>query len=158
VFSVLSLFVLASELAAQEPVSTPPAPAAVAPSAPAADAEVLVVVTGIRSETGEVGCALFNSSRGFPLDLSDAVRQWHPARLAGATCRFDGLKPGTYAVAVSHDLNGNRRTDRNFFGIPTEDWGVSNNVRPRMRPPRFEEAAFQVTDGARVRLTIGVTP
>jgi uncharacterized protein (DUF2141 family) len=158
---VLSLLVLSSELAAQEPLptpSTPPPTVAVGSSAPAADADVVVVVTGIRSAAGEVGCALFPNARGFPLDLSGAVQQWHAVQLSGVTCRFEGVKPGTYAVAVTHDLNGNHRTDRNFFGIPTEDWGVSNDVRPRMRPPRFEEAAFKVTDGAPVRLTIRVTP
>ena len=52
---------------------------------------------------------------------------------------------GTYAVAVSHDLNGNRQTDTNLIGLPIEAWGVSNSFRPLMRAPHFDEAAFQVT-------------
>ncbi len=69
-------------------------------------------------------------------------------------CRFEGLAPGSYAVAVLHDLNGTGRNDTNFLGIPTEDWGVSNNVRPTLRAPRVEEAAVEVKDGPAV--VIGV--
>ena len=51
-------------------------------------------------------------------------------------------------VELIQDLNGNRRADTNFVGMPTEPWGVSNGVRPTMRAPRFDEAAFVVGDAA----------
>lgn len=51
-------------------------------------------------------------------------------------------RAGTYAIALTHDLNGNRRTDTDFLGRPTEDWGVSRGARPLLRAPRFDEAAF----------------
>jgi uncharacterized protein (DUF2141 family) len=46
--------------------------------------------------------------------------------------------------------------DANFLGIPTEAWGVSNNVRPALRAPRFEEASFKVASGQSVTLEIRV--
>ena len=52
--------------------------------------------------------------------------------------------PGTYAVAVHHDANANGRMDSNFFGMPKEGYGVSNDVRPKFRAPRFSEAAVRV--------------
>lgn len=52
--------------------------------------------------------------------------------------------PGTFAVAVHHDANVNGRMDSNFFGMPKEGYGVSNDVRPKFRAPRFSEAAVQV--------------
>jgi uncharacterized protein (DUF2141 family) len=120
------------------------APALFVLSHAAAGADLAVEIQGIGSDRGEIGCALFNDAHGFPLETASARVQWHPARRAGVTCRFDGLTAGTYAVAVSHDLNGNRKTDANLFGIPAEDWGVSGNVRPSLRAPRFSEAAFEV--------------
>lgn len=98
------------------------------------------------SAGGDVGCALFAGPNGFPMDASSATAIWQPAQSA-MTCRFEGLAPGVYAVAVSHDLNGNRKTDRNFVGMPKEAWGVSNNVRPSLRAPRFEEAAVRIASG-----------
>jgi uncharacterized protein (DUF2141 family) len=123
-------------------------------TAPAA--EVVVQVGGIRSDAGEIGCALFSTAKGFPLDTGAAKLEWLRAQRNGVECRFTGLHAGTFAVAVSHDLNGNRRTDTKLFGIPTEDWGVSNNVRHRMRAPNFQEAAFPVTEGKTVRIQIEV--
>ena len=128
---------------------------AVAPRDPATGA-LVIVVSGLRSDKGEVGCALFSAAGGFPLDVSGARVFWQPARRAGVECRFEGLAAGTYALAVSHDLNGNRRTDRNLVGIPTEAWGVSNEVRPRLRAPRFSEAAFQIDADATRQLTVRV--
>lgn len=115
---------------------------------------VSVSLVGSRT-AGEVGCALFAGGKGFPLDASLATTIWQPAQSA-LTCRFEGLAAGDYAVAVSHDLNGNRRTDRNLVGIPKEAWGVSNNVRPRLRAPRFDEALVRLTAGAATELTVEV--
>jgi uncharacterized protein (DUF2141 family) len=118
--------------------------------------DLVVSVSGVASEKGEIGCALFRSGAGFPMDGSKATRVWIPAKPGTVECRFENVSAGEYALAVSHDLNGNRKTDTNFVGMPKEDWGVSNNVRPRMRAPRFEEARFAVKEGEVVRLEVKV--
>jgi uncharacterized protein (DUF2141 family) len=122
-------------------------------------AELTVTVSGVTSEKGEIGCALFPGAEGFPMDGSKAARVWLKAKPGSVECKFDNLQPGFFAVAVSHDLNGNRKTDTNFVGMPKEDWGVSNNVRPKLRAPRFEEARFEIkageSGGARLEVRIG---
>lgn len=117
-------------------------------------ADIVISVSGVSEARGAVGCALFPDSRGFPMDNSGARVLWLPADPKGVICRYPDLPDGTYAVSVSHDLNGNRRTDTNFLGIPTEAWGVSNNARPTMRAPRFDEAAFKVAGGQSVTLDV----
>lgn len=121
---------------------------------PAAAATLEVSVTGLRSTGGEVGCALYPGAAGFPMEPARAVETWRPAVAGSVVCVFEALEPGRYAVAVSHDLNGNRRTDANFLGMPTEDWGVSNNVRPTLRAPRFEESAIDIGDAAFHRIEV----
>jgi uncharacterized protein (DUF2141 family) len=124
---------------------------------PAFAADVLVRVSGIIDNRGRVGCSLFAGANGFPMDNTVARAMWQPADPAGVVCRFSGVPQGTYAVAVGHDLNGNQKVDTNFLGIPTEAWGVSNNVRPAMRAPRFSEAAFNVAaDSTEILIDIGV--
>lgn len=126
----------------------------VAAQTDAVAADIVINVSGISEARGSIGCALFPDSRGFPMDNSGARAVWLPADPKGVSCRYTGLPDGTYAVSVSHDLNGNRRTDTNFLGIPTEAWGVSNNARPTMRAPRFDEAAFKVAGGQSVTLDV----
>lgn len=117
---------------------------------------LIVTVAGLLDSRGEVGCALYRSAEGFPLDPALAVRVKHPAKPGTVECHFPALAPGRYAVAVFVDQNKNGKTDKNFVGMPTEPWGVSNNARPKFRAPRFEEAAFEVTGAEPVRITIQV--
>lgn len=111
---------------------------------PAAAADVTVRVTGLETSGGQVGCALYDSAAAF-LDPSKAAAAMigRPAERA-ATCSFSDLTPGTYAVAVFHDLNGNGVTDTNFLGLPKEPWGISVHSEPLFRAPRFDDAAFEL--------------
>lgn len=119
-------------------------------------AEVTVRVAGPLPANGSIGCALYSTAAGFPMDSSGARMQWLPARADGVTCSFDDVPHGVYAVSVVHDLNGNRRVDTNVFGLPKEAWGVSNNARPALRAPRFDEAAFEVVAGRPVALDLRI--
>ncbi|MEM7023413.1 MAG: DUF2141 domain-containing protein [Pseudomonadota bacterium] len=125
-------------------------------SAPATSEEITILVSGIEADRGEIGCALYGSADGFPLEPSVATSQWHAAKQEGVECRFTDITPGDYAVAVSHDFNGNQETDTNFLGIPKEPWGVSNNIRPTLRAPRFEEAAVDLSPGESLRIEVEV--
>ncbi len=67
------------------------------------------------------------------------------ARAGTVEMRVRNVQPGTYAIAVFHDRNGNGRLDRNLLGLPAEPYGFSNNVG-RMGVPNF--GAALVTVGA----------
>ena len=78
------------------------------------------------------------------------VFQWDKITI----CIFDNVPPGTYAIAVVHDTNGNGRADTNFLGMPTEGVGVSNNVMPRLSVPSFDANKFSVAAGHITKLAI----
>ncbi len=115
---------------------------------------LIVKVNGANSSLGEIGCSLFDAGDAFPMDASRAKQIWQAANVAGVSCRFEKVMPGTYAVAIGHDLNGNKRVDTNFLGIPKEGWGVSNNIVPSLRAPKFDEAKFEVKEGVPTELEI----
>lgn len=126
---------------------------------PSHAADLLVRVSGLAEPLGQVGCTLFSGPAGFPMDSGNARVIWQPADAKGVSCRFSNLPEGRYAVSVGHDVNGNKKVDTNLFGIPTEQWGVSNNVRPSLRAPRFEEAEFKITAEVKeLSLDIKVAP
>ena len=102
-----------------------------------------------------VRCSLFSAEAAdlFPNAPAQA-RTVQTHTVDGApTCVFRGLSAGRYAFAGLVDHNGNGRLDTTLVGLPREPWGISNNVRPSLRAPTFEEAAVQVDQGA---LTIEV--
>lgn len=117
---------------------------------------LVVSVSGFENDDGTAGVALWNGPDGFPEDVSHAIATaWVKIDHNAATTAFDDVQPGTYAVTVFHDENDNRTFDKRWFGLPTEAWGVSNNVRPHLRAPRFDEAAFHVA-GAEQTIAIHV--
>ena len=101
-------------------------------------------VRSLRSEKGRVGCALYGSERGFPKDRDAALEtRWCDiASDKTASCQFDDVVAGTYAIACFHDENNNGKLDTNLLGIPTEGVGVSNDAKGFMGPPKFKDAAF----------------
>ena len=64
----------------------------------------------------------------------------------GTTLTFHDVKPGRYAIALLHDENDNGKADRAAMMIPTEGFGFSRDAKVRMGPPKFQDAAFEVTD------------
>lgn len=54
---------------------------------------------------------------------------------------FPAVAPGTYAVAVFQDTNGDGVLDRTRNGLPLEPYGFSN-ASGRAATPRFDRAAF----------------
>lgn len=123
-------------------------------AAQAYSSDLTIKVSGIKSPQGMVGCTLYSKPDGFPLDGSKGIQQWVKADRSGVTFSYKDLVSGTYAAAISHDLNDNRSTDTNFVGMPTEDWGVSNNVHPSFRPPTFDEAKFEVSADKAIEVRI----
>lgn len=134
--------------------------AAAASTASAAEppARIEVAVTGISTAKGLVGCALFSSKEGFPLETKKhATAQVRvPASNGAARCVFENVAPGDYAVAVVHDTNDNQQADTNFFGVPTEGVGVSNNALPKLSLPKFEACRFPVAAGQTAMQAIAV--
>lgn len=107
-----------------------------------------VHVDGFKNADGAVGIALWSAARGFPEAIEHALASTYATIQDGvAVAGFGQLEPGTYAITVYHDKNDNRRFDKNWLGMPKEAWGVSNNVRPRLRAPRFAEAMLDLEVG-----------
>ena len=68
------------------------------------------------------------------------------------------LPCGEYAVTLFVDFNGNKKLDKNFLGIPKEQYGFSNNVMGEMSPPTFDQAKFMIKGPTtqNIKLRIGI--
>jgi uncharacterized protein (DUF2141 family) len=105
---------------------------------------IRVDIEGLHSDRGQVLCALFSSAADFPKKPEKALAHDKSTILNGhATCQFENIPSGTYAVSVFHDENSNGKLDTNFLGIPREGVGASNNAKGHMGPPRFSAAEFR---------------
>jgi uncharacterized protein (DUF2141 family) len=118
---------------------------------PSAENLVRAEIGGLRNAKGVVRCLLFQSEDGFPSNGTKASQRVVAKIVDGAAvCEFADPPAKTLAIAFIHDENGNGELDKNFFGIPQEGYGFSNNARGSMGPPAFDKAAFQHVAGAQV--------
>ena len=104
-----------------------------------------IYVDGVRNSTGTIGMLLFNSPDGWPDSLKKALRGTKVAAVQGSTViRLNNLAEGDYGILVIHDENGNDKLDRDWKGIPKEQWGMSNNPRVLLSAPTFHQAKFHL--------------
>jgi uncharacterized protein (DUF2141 family) len=60
---------------------------------------------------------------------------------------FKDVAPGLYGVKTYQDANRNQKFDQNFFGLPLERYGFSNDARPFFSAPGFDRTEFTLSDG-----------
>jgi uncharacterized protein (DUF2141 family) len=109
-----------------------------------------IVATNIQSDEGKLHVRVYDKKDDW---LSDRYRTQKSVAVAGNRTgdrvTVELLLPaGEYALSVFQDVDDDGRLKSNFMGIPREPAGLSNNVRPRFGPPKYQDATFTVTAGA----------
>ncbi|MFD0991487.1 DUF2141 domain-containing protein [Mariniflexile jejuense] len=106
--------------------------------------DVVVNVTNLKNNTGQVLVAVFNTEDSF---LNKGFKS-AKVKIENNTCSvtFKNLPKGTYAISMFHDENNNNKLDTNFLGIPKEAYGCSNNAKGVFGPPKWENAKFEISN------------
>jgi uncharacterized protein (DUF2141 family) len=101
-----------------------------------------IAITGLENDDGEVLLTLSNSREsyesgsksylGFKVNIMDGK----------AECTINDLPFGEYAIKLYHDENMDGELNSNFLGIPTENYGFSNNASGTFGPADYDDAKF----------------
>jgi uncharacterized protein (DUF2141 family) len=112
-----------------------------------------VTVTGIKHMRGALLTCIWTEKTGFPTCQKSptAIKQKQPITGATMHVRFNNLAPGSYAVSVHHDEDGDGQLKTNFIGMPKEGVGVSNNPGGM---PSFGKSVIEVGPGSATSLTM----
>ena len=105
--------------------------------------DLQVSVSAVSSAKGWVEYALYRNPETFAKVGTTYRLARTDAQKGMVNYTFKDLEPGKYAVVVYHDVNQNKICDKNFFGVPTEGYAFSNNVRPNLSVPSFEDCCFK---------------
>ena len=107
-----------------------------------------VRVDGVRNDRGVVLVSLYDRAEGFPRDRGAVLLTQRVAASEGSVyADFGELLWGEYAIAVLHEENDSGDMDSNFIGLPKEGYGFSNNVKPKLKAPSFDDTKFRVDAG-----------
>lgn len=104
-----------------------------------------VEITNVKKAKGKLWIAIFKPEEKFGENVQPRIYKIIEVKTAANQTADFNLAPGKYALAVYHDLNGNSVLDKNFFGIPKEPYGFSNDFRPKFSPPSFSDCEFEVS-------------
>jgi uncharacterized protein (DUF2141 family) len=108
-------------------------------------ADLQITVDGVVNDQGNVMVGIFKNDNTFPKG-QPLLGQITLAQKGKVSVTFTNVPPGRYAISSYHDANHNQKLDTNMMGMPTEAYGFSRDARGTMGPPKFEDAAFDVTN------------
>jgi uncharacterized protein (DUF2141 family) len=118
--------------------------------------DIVVEINGCENSDGVIQIGLYNSKTGFP----EYDKSYEGVSLSASketvVHTFTSIPAGTYAIAAWHDENEDKKINTNWIGIPSENYGFSQNKFGTFGPPDFEDVSFEVVDNKTITLTINL--
>ena len=116
--------------------------------------DISIKVKNIDSD-GKLYIGLYNEKRDFKNILKTYKNRIVDINSSTLKVIFKNIPKGVYAISLFLDKNGNGELDKNLFGVPTEGYGFSNNIRHMFRGANFEESKFELNEDREIVINIG---
>ena len=128
------------------PTPQPPPPGVVQTPCEELPFSVLVTVKNVKSAEGIITLDLHSDDPATWLKKGGRIGRVRVPAVEGQTTLCVPIEhAGTYAFALYHDRDHNLKLNKNWIGLPSEPFAVSNDAPIRLGPPSQKDAAFQVT-------------
>lgn len=100
--------------------------------------ECTIRISGFETEKGKAFIKI--------LDINNKPLKTYvlPITDGQVVCKLNVTGQSRVAVQVFHDVNNNKKLDKNLFGAPAEPWGISGETRPSFRAPTLAEMLVNV--------------
>ncbi len=139
--------ILLSALAATAFAAQPAAAAEACAGTPGAGkVKLTTIAEGVRNAKGEVAFTVYPDDKKRFLAGGGKLARVRTAAVSPATTGCFWLKPGSYAVAIYHDENGDRDFNRTLFKVK-EGFGFSNDAPTTLGLPSLSDTRFTVPAG-----------
>lgn len=77
------------------------------------------------------------------LDTHDQIKKYRFKPKNGKlVARLNDLNYGELAITLYQDINSDGRIDRDLIGMPEEPYAFSNNYKPVIKAPSFNDCKF----------------
>ena len=106
-----------------------------------------IEVSGLPNNQGKVALELYNEQQEI------VAQRWGDISDKKSFFEFNDLPQGRYAVRLFHDANNNQKLDTNWFGMPIEAYGFSNDARALTSAPAFEKQLFDLFEAKSIKIT-----
>jgi len=113
-----------------------------------------VQVNGVTNASGNVFVGLYRVEDEWPVFGKQYKGKIVKAVKGKNTIFFNNIPNGTYAVATYHDINANKKLDKNMLGMPIELYGFSNDARAMFSAPYFDDAKFELNTSKKITIQL----
>lgn len=107
--------------------------------------------SGIRNNQGQLQIQFYDSQDNFAKEKPLFTKLVPKSAIVNGqtTIHYQGLKPGTYGIAILDDENGNKKMDYGLV-LPKEGFGFSDYYHSGMTRPEFDDFRFELTAAKKV--------
>jgi uncharacterized protein (DUF2141 family) len=120
---------------------------AAGPAVSAAAADLTIRVENVLPAGGMLRLGLYDAAR-YPDDNSKPIASADVPALPGETVvTLRAVPPGTYAIQAFQDVNANDKMDTSWVGLPLEPFGFSQDAKPFLSKPAFDDVKFILVAG-----------
>ncbi|HVZ68181.1 MAG TPA: DUF2141 domain-containing protein [Rhizomicrobium sp.] len=110
-------------------------------------ATLTIKIERVSKNRGDIRIALYDGANWGGTKGEPAAGAVVPAIPGETVVVLKDLKPGIYAIKTFQDENRDGKMDFDWFGIPTERFGFSNDAKPKFQQPSFDQAKFEIKSG-----------
>lgn len=103
---------------------------------------LVLLVKNLKSSSAPVVVAVYQSANLFP-NIEGKIREYRFIPIGKVLkARITDLDYGVYAISIYQDANMSGKFDKNIFGLPKEAYAFSNNFKPKLKVPSFNDCKF----------------
>jgi uncharacterized protein (DUF2141 family) len=114
---------------------------------PSIAADLTIRVENVLPAGGVLRLGLYDAAL-YPDDNSKPIASADVPAIGGETIvTLHGVAPGIYAIEAFQDVNANNKMDTTWMGLPLEPFGFSQDARPFLSKPSFDDVKFTLTAG-----------
>jgi uncharacterized protein (DUF2141 family) len=118
---------------------------------------VEVIITGIRTEKGQIVIGVFKDDESFKKEESFLEKRFVKNGISNEEMRVQfSLEPGIYGLSLMDDENSNGKMEYNFLGIPKEGFGFSDYYHTGITKPKFDSFKFSINKDQTKKITIRI--
>lgn len=115
---------------------------------------LVIKIKNIKPIEGNLVIGIFDNKENFPIDGKQYKLTTLKVTATEMIYMVELPSKKDYGLAIFHDRNANGIIDKTWLGIPIEPYGFSNNIRPTISAPTFEQVKFKLDQSKNIEVIL----
>lgn len=114
---------------------------------------IILNVSNLKDK-GDLYINIYNSAESFSTTGKEYRKKVTKVNAKTQTISLENIPKGEYAIMIFQDENHDGVLNKDFYGLPTEGYGFSNNFKSNIVIPSFRQTKFQLNEIQEINIKI----